>query len=67
MKNSKVMDELLKRSVGNKTTCDRCKKTTVTFHDAIIDDDSDEIIVLCKECFRKHGYEYANIDKSKLH
>jgi len=30
-------------------------------------DDTDEIIVLCKECFRKHGYEYSNIDKSKLH
>ena len=53
MNEKQYMAELLKRSSGNKITCDRCKKTQTTLHHVIVDHAASTVTVLCNECFTK--------------
>ena len=53
MKNSQYMAEILKRSSGNKVTCDKCKKAQTTLHHVVVDHKEKTMTVLCNECFMK--------------
>jgi len=52
MKQKQYMPEILKRSTGNKVTCDQCKKTQTVLHHAIVDHKDKTVTVLCDECFK---------------
>ena len=53
MKPKHYMNEIKKRTHGNKMTCDQCKKTQCTLHHVTVDHKDKTVTVLCNECFKK--------------
>ena len=62
MEQKQYMTEILKRSSGNKVTCDRCHKTQTTLHHVMVDHADSTVTVLCNECFlnRENEESYIN-------
>ena len=59
MEQKQYMNEIIKRSSGNKVTCDRCKKTQITLHHVIVDHADSTVTVFCNECYLKKAAQDA--------